>query len=54
MIQGHEKDEVSKDEDAKSKVEDLPLEGAEGETVKGGPIYIKYGDIKGDFRPGGG
>jgi len=47
-------DQDSKDDDAKIKPEDLPLEKAEGDAVKGGPIYMKLGDIKGEFRPGGG
>ena len=49
-----QQDENSKDDDAKIKVEDLPLENAKGDAVKGGPAYIKLGDVKGEFRPGGG
>jgi len=43
----------NKDE-AKIKVEDLPLEKEQGEAVKGGPVYMKLGDIKGEVRHGGG
>ena len=33
----HEKDEANKIDDAKMQVEDLPVEEAEGDAVKGGP-----------------
>ncbi len=41
----HEKDEANKDDDAKIKAADLSLEEAQGDEVKGGPIYMKYGDV---------
>ena len=52
----NEIDEANKTDDAKIKVEDLPLEEAEGDDVKGGPIYIKFDGVDGEFRrrrPGG-
>ncbi len=48
MIHEHEKNEASKDDAATIKVADLPLGNAEGEAVKGGPIYLHLGDVKGD------
>ncbi len=47
-----EKDEANKDDDAKIRVDDLPLEEAQGDEVKGGPIYIHY--LTGPPRPRGG
>lgn len=50
----HEKDEANKDDDAKIRVDDLPLEEAQGDEVKGGPIFIKFDGFTGPPRPRGG
>jgi|GEM_PF-981004 len=51
MSPEHEKDEANKSDDAKIKVEDLPLEEADGDAVKGGPVYIKIDGVDGHIRP---
>jgi len=52
MSPEHEKDEANKSDDAKIKVEDLPLEEADGDTVKGGPVvFIGIEGIDGQIRP---
>lgn len=33
------------------KVEDLPVEDGKDADIKGGPAYIKLGDIKGEVAP---
>jgi len=48
------KDEANKDDDAKIKVEDLPLKEAQGDAVKGGPLFPELEGIRFERRTRGG
>ncbi len=41
----------SEQEQPPIKVEDLPLETGNEDAVKGGPAYIRFDGVEGEFRP---
>jgi|GEM_PF-6183440 len=46
-----QKVEDTKNDEAKNNAEDLALDKSKSEDVKGGPAYMKFGDIKGEVQP---